>query len=83
MEFAASVGAAGMLLPDLHVKEPTAGAEGDGVTPAHDELRNLLRRTGARSVLVENDYRWAVARLRTDITLCRAAAEPSPSKDDR
>ncbi|MEV7293553.1 sugar phosphate isomerase/epimerase family protein [Streptomyces microflavus] len=83
MEFAASVGAAGLLLPDLHVKDPARAADSGGATPAPDELRNLLRRTGARSVLVENDYRCAVARLRTDITLCRTAAEPSPFEDDR
>ncbi|TDD48045.1 epimerase [Kribbella antibiotica] len=58
LEFAASVGEAGMLLPDLHIKDP-----------GFDDLPDLLRTPGLRSVLVENDYHTAPARLRTDIAL--------------
>ncbi|MEY9947532.1 sugar phosphate isomerase/epimerase family protein [Kitasatospora sp. GAS1066B] len=88
LEFAGTVGAAGLLLPDLHVKDPTRAAgddEDDGAAqcPFHDDLPDLLRCSGARSVLVENDYRHTIARLRTDITLCRNAAELSHHEDER
>ncbi|MFF1453382.1 sugar phosphate isomerase/epimerase family protein [Streptomyces sp. NPDC058274] len=69
--FARAVAGAGLLLPDLHVKDPVGDAEWGGVRA---ELPELLRHSGARAVLVENDYRQYPGRLRTDIADCRAAA---------
>ncbi|MGJ5756535.1 xylose isomerase-like TIM barrel protein [Streptomyces puniciscabiei] len=68
--FARAVAASGLLLPDLHVKDPagTAGWSGIGT-----ELRCLLGLFTARSVLVENDYRQDHARLRADVAECRTA----------
>ena len=75
----------GLLLPDLHVKDPPHAADGGPATPgtAFDDLPGLLWRVGVRSVLVENDYRHARARLRTDIMLCRIAVGLSHPKDGR
>ncbi|GGT14680.1 MULTISPECIES: sugar phosphate isomerase/epimerase family protein [Streptomyces] len=82
LDFAREVGAAGLLLPDLHVKDPAVGPAAPGA--AFAELPALLARSAARSVLVENDYRGArAARLPEDITLCRAAAHPTHSEDPR
>lgn len=79
-DFADTVRAAGLLLPDLHVKEPSAeSAAPSGAV--FEELPTLLRRSGARSVLVENDYRHDPARLRADIMRCRTAAEAGHRKD--
>lgn len=76
LAFAEAVAAAGLLLPDVHVKD------GSGTTaPSAGELPALLRASGARSVLVENDYRQTPARLREDITLCRRAANTCHLKD--
>ncbi|WP_237557685.1 MULTISPECIES: TIM barrel protein [Streptomyces] len=73
LAFAEAVAAAGLLLPDVHVKD------GSGTTaPSAGDLPALLRTSGARSVLVENDYRHTPARLREDIALCRRAAAPRP-----
>ncbi|MEU8704927.1 TIM barrel protein [Streptomyces sp. NPDC048565] len=84
LDFADAVGAAGLLLPDLHVKDSERAAD-EGVASglALDGLPELLRRSRARSVLVENDYRDAPDRLRTDITLCRTTAGPSHHEDER
>ncbi|MGW2836201.1 sugar phosphate isomerase/epimerase family protein [Streptomyces sp. NPDC001493] len=89
--FARLVGGAGLLLPDLHVKEPSpttrTGPAGDGAGPppatSFDGLPVLLRHTAARSVLVENDYRNSPTRLRADIALSRAAVGLSHTKDER
>ncbi|WP_128428349.1 sugar phosphate isomerase/epimerase family protein [Streptomyces cyaneus] len=83
--FADLVGAAGLLLPDLHVKEPAHATDGGTPVPgtAFDALPGLLRRSGARSVLVENDYAHSPTRLRTDIALCRTAIGLSHAKDER
>ncbi|MBF9067500.1 sugar phosphate isomerase/epimerase family protein [Streptacidiphilus fuscans] len=76
LAFAETVAAAGLLLPDVHVKD------GGSVTaPSTAELPALLRASGARSVLVENDYRQTPDRLREDIALCRRSAGPRPFKD--
>ncbi|MFK0120338.1 sugar phosphate isomerase/epimerase family protein [Streptomyces sp. NPDC090994] len=82
VRFARLVGGAGLLLPHLHVKDPTTAASPAPAT-VFDTLPALLRHAGARSVLVENDYRTSPTRLRTDITLCRAAAGSSHAKDER
>ncbi|WP_405970347.1 sugar phosphate isomerase/epimerase [Streptomyces sp. NBC_00988] len=80
--FACLVGAAGLLLPYLHIKD-SAPAAGPPPGTVFDALPALLRCVGARSVLVENDYRNSPTRLRTDIALCRAAVGLSHSKDER
>ncbi|MEW2620831.1 TIM barrel protein [Streptomyces sp. NPDC048106] len=91
LRFAGLVGAAGLLLPDLHVKDAAiAGAVSTGAgshmtgtpTTVLAALPGLLRRSGARSVLVENDYQHSPNRLRTDIALCRAAVGLSHAKDE-
>jgi sugar phosphate isomerase/epimerase len=69
--FARAVAAAGLLLPDLHVKDPSNRATWSGIGA---ELPDLLRHSGTRTVLVENDYRQDPGRLRTDVTACREAA---------
>lgn len=72
-DFADLVQAAGLLLPCLHIKEPqeaTAGRQGT----VFDDLPDLLRRTRASSLLVENDYRRQPTLLREDIRRARAAA---------
>ncbi len=57
LEFAMTVTAAGLLLPDLHIKDPDPGTGAATLTgPVHDGLPELLRWSAARSVLVENDY---------------------------
>ncbi|MER7411989.1 MULTISPECIES: sugar phosphate isomerase/epimerase family protein [Streptomyces] len=77
LAFAELVGGSGLLLPDLHVKD---GA--NTTAPSAVDLPALLRASGARSVLVENDYRETPGRLREDIVLCRrAAATCQPFKD--
>ncbi|MFD5845417.1 sugar phosphate isomerase/epimerase family protein [Streptomyces chartreusis] len=85
LRFADLVGAAGLLLPDLHVKDPAHTT--DGATPVpgavFDVLPGLLRRSGARSVLVENDYTHSPIRLRTDVARCRTAFGLSHTKDER
>ncbi|MFE2140882.1 sugar phosphate isomerase/epimerase family protein [Streptomyces sp. NPDC059456] len=89
LAFARAVAASGLLLPDLHVKEPALPAGGAGAAPApapgtaFDDLSELLRHCTVRSVLVENDYRNAPGRLREDITLCRTAVGPTPDEDPR
>ncbi|MDH6547939.1 TIM barrel protein [Streptomyces sp. SAI-041] len=76
LDFAEAVAAAGLLLPFVHVKD------GSGTTaPSAGDLPALLRASGARSVLVENDYRHTPARLREDIALCRRAADPRPPEE--
>ncbi|MFF7308668.1 TIM barrel protein [Streptomyces sp. NPDC008137] len=75
LAFAELVGAAGLLLPDLHIKDGSRTAFSTAGLPA------LLRGSGARSVLVENDYRDAPDRLREDIAQCRRAAENRHPKD--
>lgn len=77
LAFAELVGGAGLLLPDLHVKDGSRTK-----APSADDLPALLRRSRARSVLVENDYRKTPARLREDIVLCRRAAEDSRHPED-
>ncbi|MFD6027962.1 sugar phosphate isomerase/epimerase family protein [Streptomyces griseoluteus] len=76
LAFAETVMTAGLLLPDLHVKD---GAGVRAPSPCH--LPALLRATQARSVLIENDYREDPGRLREDIALCRRAADLPHSKD--
>ncbi|MGW0615345.1 sugar phosphate isomerase/epimerase family protein [Streptomyces sp. NPDC002788] len=76
LDFAELVGGAGLLLPHLHVKDGSRTT-----APSAGDLPALLRRSGARSVLVENDYRKAPGRLREDIALCRRAAELCHPKD--
>ncbi|WP_078946456.1 sugar phosphate isomerase/epimerase family protein [Streptomyces sp. NRRL B-3648] len=85
LRFAGLVGATGLLLPDLHVKEPAHPTEGVSPAPGtvFDALPRLLRHSGARSVLVENDYQHSPTRLRTDITLCRTAVGLSHAKEER
>ncbi|MFB6810319.1 sugar phosphate isomerase/epimerase family protein [Streptomyces sp. NPDC056387] len=85
LAFARAVSAPGLLLPDLHVKEPAPAAGGAVPAPgtAFDDLPELLRHCVVRSVLVENDYRHAPGRLREDITLCRTAVGPSHDEDPR
>ncbi|MFG3009176.1 sugar phosphate isomerase/epimerase family protein [Streptomyces cinerochromogenes] len=85
LRFAGLVGAAGLLLPDLHVKDPAHATDGVGPTPGtvFDALPGLLRHSGARSVLVENDYHHSPTRLRTDIALCRTAVGLSHAKEER
>ncbi|MFD5594803.1 sugar phosphate isomerase/epimerase family protein [Streptomyces griseorubiginosus] len=76
LDFAEEVAAAGLLLPDLHVKD------GSGTTaPSAGDLPALVRACGARSVLVENDYRQTPARLREDIALCRRTTITRPLKE--
>ncbi|WP_052869000.1 sugar phosphate isomerase/epimerase family protein [Streptomyces niger] len=77
LAFAEAVAGAGLLLPALHVKDGSRTT-----APAADDLPALLRRSGARSVLVENDYREAPGRLRADIALCRRAAEETRHPKD-
>ncbi|MEE1786243.1 TIM barrel protein [Streptomyces sp. SP17BM10] len=81
-DFARAVAAAGLLLPDLHVKDPSPPTTWRGIRA---ELPALLRLSGTRTVLVENDYRQEPDRLRTDVTACRAAAphtlHPTPRED--
>ncbi|MFE2410962.1 sugar phosphate isomerase/epimerase family protein [Kitasatospora sp. NPDC059408] len=69
--FARAVATAGLLLPDLHVKDPSRPTTWRGI---RTELPDLLRHAGARTVLVENDYRRAPGRLRADVTACREAS---------
>lgn len=82
-DFARAVAAAGLLLPDLHVKDPARPTVWRGIRA---ELPDLLRHSGARTVLVENDYRQAPDRLHTDVTACRAAApdtlHPTTPRED-
>ncbi|WP_030158156.1 sugar phosphate isomerase/epimerase family protein [Streptomyces sp. NRRL S-244] len=82
LAFAREVAAYGLLLPDLHVKDPAPAPAAGGAAPppgsAFHALPALLRQCAVRSVLVENDYRQAPDRLREDVTLCRNAAGPSP-----
>ncbi|MEU0106574.1 TIM barrel protein [Streptomyces sp. NPDC006251] len=77
LAFAEQVGAAGLLLPDLHVKDGSRTT-----APSADDLPALLRRSRARSVLVENDYRKTPGRLREDIALCRRATEHPRHPED-
>ncbi|MFF2863694.1 sugar phosphate isomerase/epimerase family protein [Streptomyces rubiginosohelvolus] len=83
--FARTVLAAGLLQPDLHVKDPGPPVRDPWPPPApgavRDGLRELLREAAARSVLVENDYLRAPERLRTDISLCRRAAGPGDKEE--
>lgn len=76
LAFAEVVGRAGLLLPDVHVKDGASTT-----APSADGLPTLLRASCARSVLVENDYRERPDRLREDIALCRHAAETCHLKD--
>jgi 2-epi-5-epi-valiolone 7-phosphate 2-epimerase len=73
-QFAAEVAAAGLLLGDIHVKNPTSTRQDSFLLASV-----LLARGLVDAILLENDYQLCPERLADDVHRCHATMRPSAS----